>query len=230
MNDPRPEEFERFHELLTEHAPDGYTPWYFRVREGSKAPATKYGSWKDADARLSLTDAVDWMESGGNVGVAGTPDDELVNVDIDDEDETTPDDLKQTLIARSRSRTGVHAWYFAAPDEDIPNIPTDDAGEVRANWQYVVAPGSYVETDPDAVPADERADAGYYTVERENVVQSLRFEELPDVFVEHHKKTEQQDTEPELQEELPDAGEDSDDARDGSALFDIKIGRASCRE
>jgi len=148
MSDPRPEEFRRFHDLLVEHAPDGYTPWYFRVREGSKAPATKYGSWKDDDARLSVDEAAAWMEDGGNVGVAGTAADELVNVDIDDEDETTADDLKQTLIARSRSRTGVHAWYFAAPGEEIPNIPTDDAGEVRANWQYVVAPGSYVETDP----------------------------------------------------------------------------------
>src|SRR6056297_3105532 len=212
MNDPRPEEFERFHELLTEHAPDGYTPWYFRVREGSKAPATKYGSWKDADARLSLTDAVDWMESGGNVGVAGTPDDELVNVDIDDEDETTPADLKDTLIARSRSRTGVHAWYFAAPDEEIPNIPTDDAGEVRANWQYVVAPGSYVETDPDAVPDEHRDEAGYYTVEQEAPVTSLRFDELPEVFREQQEQKEQQDAEPELQEEPPEGSEDETDS------------------
>jgi putative DNA primase/helicase len=146
---PEVDEFCRFYDLLTEAAPDDYTPWLFRVRSGDKAPATQFGSWKDESARLDLDAAVEWMEEGGNIGIAGTADDELVNVDIDDEDETDIDDLKPTLIGRSRSRTGVHAWYFAA--EEIPNIPTDTAGEVRTSWQYVVAPGSYVETDPEVL-------------------------------------------------------------------------------
>jgi hypothetical protein len=222
MTDPRPEEFRRFHELLVEHAPDGYRPWYFRVRQGSKAPGTS-GSWKDDDARLSVEEAIEWMEDGGNVGIAGTADDALVNVDIDDEEETTPGDLKDTLIARSRSRTGVHAWYFAAPDEDIPNIPTDNAGEIRAEWQYVVAPGSYVDTDPTDVPEEYRDDAGYYTVEKEAPVTSLRFSELPAVFREHQKETEQENEDAELQHEIPGGDEDRDDGNDSrqSALFNI---------
>lgn len=220
MSDPRIEEFSYFHELLTEHAPDGYEPWYFRVRSGSKAPATSYGSWKDESARLSPDAAIEWMEEGGNVGIAGTPDDALVNVDIDDEDETSPDDLKATLIARSRSRVGSHAWYFEAPDAEIPNIPTDDAGEVRANWQYVVAPGSYVETDPDDVPESEREDAGYYTVERDDPVTSIRKGELPQVFLDHLEQTAQEDTDAELDEDLPDPP-DRSGAGSKSALFDI---------
>ena len=152
MSDPRPDEFRRFHDLLVEHAPDGYTPWYFRVRSGSKAPATQYGSWKSESARLDVDEAVGWMEDGGNVGIAGTADDALVNVDIDDEDETTPEDLQETLIARSRSRTGVHARSFAAPGDAIPNVPPDVADEVRANWQYVVALASYVDNAPAALP------------------------------------------------------------------------------
>jgi phage/plasmid primase, P4 family, C-terminal domain len=177
---PDIEEFCRFYDLLLEAAPDDYEPWLFRVQSGGKAPATKFGSWKDESARLDLDAAVEWMEEGGNIGIAGTADDELVNVDIDDEDETDIDDLKATLIGRSRSRTGVHAWYFAA--EEIPNIPTDTAGEVRTSWQYVVAPGSYVETDPDDVPEAERELAGYYTIERAAPVTSIRMSELPDVF------------------------------------------------
>jgi len=177
---PDPAEFRRFYELLTQAAPESYTPWLFRVREGGKAPATQYGSWKEDSARLDLDEAIAWMEDGGNIGIAGTADDQLVNVDIDDEDETDIDDLKPTLIGRSRSRTGVHAWYFAA--EEIPNIPTDTAGEVRTSWQYVVAPGSYVETDPKTVPEDERDHAGYYTIERPAPVTSIRLTELPDVF------------------------------------------------
>ncbi|AFH22642.1 DNA primase [environmental Halophage eHP-31] len=182
MSDPRPKQLIEFLDLLTEHAPAGYEPWLFRVEAGTKAPDRSYGSWKDDNARLSKAEAVHWMEDGGNVGIAGRPDDPLINVDIDDEDKTTADDLKETLTARSRSRTGSHAWYFEAENAEIPNIPTDDAGEVRANWQYVVAPGSYVETDPEEVPADERDDAGYYTIENAVPVTSLRYEELPGVF------------------------------------------------
>jgi putative DNA primase/helicase len=161
MSDPKPDEFVEFLDLLTENAPEDYRPWLFRVKPDSKAPATEYGSWKHQESRMSKHEAIDWMESGGNVGIAGRPYDPLINLDIDDEDQTTIDDLKQTLIARSRSRTGVHAWYFEAPGADIPNIPTDAAGEVRAKWQYVVAPGSYVDTDPDNVPVDQRESAGY---------------------------------------------------------------------
>jgi len=220
MPEPRPEEFRRFHKLLTAEAPDSYTPWYFRCRSGSKAPQTTYGSWKDEGARLDVEEAISWMERGGNIGIAGTEYDALVNVDIDDEDETEPGDLKDTLIARSRSRTGRHAWYFAAPGEDIPNIPTDDAGEVRTEWQYVVAPGSYVETDPGEVPADEREDAGYYTVEHESPVTSLRYDELPGVFRDHHEETEQAHTDADLKTELPDHNP-TEAGGDHSALFDI---------
>jgi len=218
MSEPRPDEFIEFLDLLTQDAPSGYEPWLFRVETASKAPDLTYGSWKDESARLNRDEAIRWMQSGGNVGIAGRPDDPLINVDIDDEDATTIDDLKPTLIARSRSRTGVHAWYFEAAGADIPNIPTDDAGEVRANWQYVVAPGSYVETDTDAVPDDEREHAGYYTVERADAVTSLRLSELPDVFQDHNNP------DPDAQDiEAPDrsAFSAADSDGDRSALFDV---------
>jgi len=189
---PDTEEFRRFYQLLTDDAPEGYTPWLFRVRAGGKAPATRFGSWKDESARLELDEAVEWMNEGGNIGIAGTADDSLVNVDIDDEDETDIDDLKPTLIGRSRSRTGVHAWYFAA--EEIPNIPTDTAGEVRTSWQYVVAPGSYVETDPETVPDDQRDRAGFYTIERTAPVTSIKLSELPEIFQIAAAPTEPDDT------------------------------------
>ena len=232
MADPRPAEFRRFIELLTADAPDGYRPWLFRVEEGTKAPDTSFGSWKSERARISPEQAIKWMKRGGNVGIAGRPDDPLINVDIDDEDETTPDDLKPTLIARSRSRTGVHAWYFEdTSGEEIANIPTDDAGEVRANWQYVVAPGSYVESDDvnaDDLPAGQRDDVGYYTVAREDPVAHLRYDELPAVFRDQQTADAADDVElvddgqresPSLEDfEQPDSAE-----RDGeSALFDIE--------
>ena len=220
MPDPRPDEFIEFAQLLTENAPDDYEPWLFRVEAGSKAPDLTYGSWKEERARMTVEEAVRWMESGGNVGIAGRPDGPLVNVDIDDEDETTIDDLKPTLIARSRSRTGVHGWYFEAPGADIPNIPTDNAGEVRANWQYVVAPGSYVETDPEDVPDGEEDHAGYYTIARADPVSSLRLPELPAVFREQTEQDTEQ-VEVDISEDIsqPDSGENDDRQ---SALFDIE--------
>lgn len=228
MSDPRPEEFAQFDRLLRKEAPDGYTPHYFRCRQGGKAPDTSYGSWKADNARLTTDEAIAWLESGGNVGVAGMEDDRLVNVDIDDEDETSLDDLKTTLVSRSRSRTGGHGFYFAEPGEDIPNIPTDDAGEVRTDGQFVVAPGSYVAVDGlDTVPEDEQEDAGYYTVEQRNPAASITFDELPAVFREIHERNEK------LREQAEREHEDFDipDTPDGrSAVFDVSASDVTAKE
>ena len=42
-DEPRPDEFRRFHDLLTEAAPDSYEPHYFRCRRASKDPAIQFG-------------------------------------------------------------------------------------------------------------------------------------------------------------------------------------------
>lgn len=228
MNQPRTEEFAQFDRLLRKEAPDGYTPHYFRCRQGGKAPDTSYGSWKADSARLTAAEAIAWLESGGNVGVAGMEDDRLVNVDIDDEDETSLGDLKPTLVSRSRSRTGGHGFYFAEPDEDIPNIPTDDAGEVRTDGQFVVAPGSYVAVDePDAVPDDEKGDAGYYTVEQRNPAAPITFDELPAVFREIHERNEK------LRDQATKRTEEFDipDTPGGrSAVFDVSASDVTAKE
>lgn len=233
MSDPRPEEFIEFNRLLQENAPDGYTPWYFRVKADSKAPDRKFGSWKDESARLSPAEAVQWMENGGNVGIAGTGEDSLVDVDIDDEDETSLDDLKPTLLSISRSRMGGHGYYFAEEGEDIPNIPTDDAGEVRTAWQFVVAPGSHVPIPEDELDEKVRdgeiteeqkwdvlddPDRGYYTIEKAEPAAGITFDELPAVF----RKTKERNEK--LREEAEERSEEFDipDTPDGrSALFDI---------
>ena len=203
-----------------QEAPEGYEPHYFRVQSGAKPPELRYGSWKDESARMGVDEATAWMNAGGNVGIAGTSDDCLVNIDIDDEDETSIDDLEPTLIARSRSRTGFHAWYFSAEPGAVPNIPTDSAGEVRADWQYVVAPGSYVKTDPDSVPDDQRDDAGYYTIEHENPVASIGFDGLPKVFRETYERNQRIAAEAEENREEREFDPTATDG-DQSALFNI---------
>lgn len=220
---PDVDEFRRFIKLLEADAPAEYTPWLFRVRKNEKAPARGL-NWKNEENRLSPDEAIEWMEKGWNIGIAGTgscPEcdpaedeadpnceicegdpqstvDPLINVDIDDEDEIDIDDLKPTLIARSRSRTGVHGWYFADDDAEIPNISTPDAGEVRTRWQYVVAPGSYVPVEEKSeLPASQRDSAGYYTVERADPVATLSdVEELPDVFQRKQTPTDAADVTP----------------------------------
>jgi DNA-binding transcriptional ArsR family regulator len=218
-SETRPEEFRRFDQLLTEAAPDDYEPHYFRVAKAGKDPATQYGGWKDENARLSVEEAVDWMKEGGNVGIAGTSDDALINVDIDDDEATTPGDVPTSLRAISRSRTGWHTWYFDE-DGDVPNIPTDQYGEIRTDWQYVVAPGSFVASTAEEIP--DGADApGYYTVEDEDPVATIGYDDLPEVFREAAEASDPVEE---------DSGEeantfDPDDAHDGgdtSAVFDVE--------
>lgn len=198
-NDPRIREFKRFHELLTANAPAGYEPYYIRVEPAGKAPATEYGGWKSERNCLTFQEALEWMRDGGNVGIASTPDDLLINLDIDDEDEASPKDVPQTLRARSRSRTGFHAWYFGSEDFPKGNIPTC-AGELRLSWQYVVAPGSFVASMGAEVP-DEAESPGYYTIEDEAEVARLDFEDLPEVFREVQEQEE----------------DDTDEKKDGKA-------------
>jgi putative DNA primase/helicase len=161
---PDSNEFTKFHMLLIESAPAGYSPHYFRLAKHSKAPATQFGSWKDPKNRLIIKMAVRWMERGGNIGIAGMEYDPLVNIDLDGLN-VRKELLKPTLTTRSRSRTGIHGFYFTKDKKSIPNIPTDNDGEVRSQGQYVVAAGSYVPTDPDTVPKEYRDTAGYYTIE-----------------------------------------------------------------
>lgn len=230
MSDPRPDELTKFINALTETAPDGYEPWLFRCEPQGKDPKLSYGSWKEESARMTVDEAVDWMRGGGNVGIAATADGPLVNVDVDDDEETTLGDVKDTLLVRSRSRTGFHAIYFEADNcEEIPNIPTENAGEVRANWQYVVAPGSYVPADdPEALPPEEQDMAGYYTVLEDRPPARISLDQLPQVFLNHHQQGGEADVDPDDMpgtqlDDFDDAGPDDDDTdrTSESELFDL---------
>jgi hypothetical protein len=224
-NEPRPDEFRRFHSLLMKNAPDGYQPHYFKVAKASKDPATQFGSWKKPDARLCVSEAVEWMQEGGNIGLAGRGpcegcggrkseycevcegdeiEDALINIDIDNDEETSPGDIPETLRATSRSRTGWHGWGFNH-NRDVPNIPTDSYGEIRTDWQYVVAPGSFVASTGEAIP-DNATDPGYYTVADAKPVAEIEYDDLPHVFHEAHRAQQIQETEREARSQGVDVG------------------------
>lgn len=184
----RPEEFKRFHELLTKNAPDGYEPFYFPLEKNGKDP-WKGNSWKNN--RKTYTEAFRLMNQGFNIGIAATEKDNLVIVDIDDLAQIKSH--KPTLENQSRKRIGRHCFYFT--DDPIAksvfensakqNIATEDAGEVRSVWQYVVAAGSYVPVAPEElemIPEDDRKNAGSYTLMVEHTVSDITYEELPEAY------------------------------------------------
>jgi len=129
--DPRPQELQAFVQLLTDTAPDGYEPHLIALEEGGKGPDLNRGSWKEAN--LSLPDAVAHMRDGGNVGLAAMEDDPLVIVDLDDDEEIIQADaLPHTLMVRSRSRRGIHGFYWG----DVPNPSKPGKGEIRAQSNH----------------------------------------------------------------------------------------------
>lgn len=183
LKKPRVSELIKFHTLLMKNAPKGYQPHYIRLTTGGKDPILGLG-WKTPQGRLSITKAINWMANGGNVGLAGTPTDNLVDVDCDG-GIIQDSEIKPTLMDRSRSRVGRHAFYWNFEATKIPNIPTKGAGEVRCQWSFVVIAGSYVPVTPEEfelIPIEDRENAGYYTVCNEAIVNEITYAELPKFF------------------------------------------------
>jgi putative DNA primase/helicase len=183
---PRVDEFIKFLQLLKKSAPPDYSPYLLRLQKSSKNPVKGY-SWKKPAHPFTATKAINWMKHGGNVGIAGTTEDPLVNMDCDG-DTIKVSDCKPSLSVRTRSRQGRHLFYWDMNKPKIPNIATENCGEIRSNWEYVVAAGSYVAGDYSHLPEEEQADAGYYTVENEISPVTITFEELPIQFKDQFHK------------------------------------------
>lgn len=173
-----PEEFRAFHELLTKGRPN-YAPHYFKLKTNDKDPDVR-GSWKES--KLTFEQAYELMKIGSNIGVAGTDADGLVIIDLD---KSGIEDVKPTLRIKSRKRQGWHNFYFTEDPKCKTNIPTEDHGEVRSSWQYVVACGSFVPLEQekiDKLPPPERELAGCYTIENRVPPVDISFDELPAIF------------------------------------------------
>jgi len=189
------EQFEKFHNLLMKNAPDGYIPHYFQLKTNGKDPDVM-GSWKSDKFRLTFERAKHLMSYGRNIGIAAMPEDRLQLIDIDNQ--KYRNELKDSLIIRSRKRLGFHGFYFVDKNETkLPaNIPTG-FGEMRGVGQYVVTAGSYVPltdegikhmisegeaTEEDGKMVSEDKLRGVYTVEVEKPAQLLTFKEIPEIF------------------------------------------------
>ena len=95
---PRVQEFIAFHQLLMSNAPDGYEPYYLRLNPGGKDPIEGV-SWKSTQGKLTFNQALEYMRFGGNIGLAATANDDLVNVDCDG-GHIKAEEVKPTLITR----------------------------------------------------------------------------------------------------------------------------------
>lgn len=188
-----PDEFRRFHELLTKDRPD-YKPYYIALREDGidingdltgKKPVTGMRWWLDRK-RISADDAIRNLEHGMNVAIVATENDSLTLIDIDDLKVIPVSEMKPSLSTISRSRMGGHFFYFRDDDARLKkNVTLSEIGEIRTNTYYVVAPGSYVRTTDiptDQIPPDQRGNAGKYTIENAAPVSDITYSEIPQLF------------------------------------------------
>ncbi len=200
-----PAEFIKFNELLIKNAPEGYEPFYFALVPNSKDPIKrgKYdpilaGSW--LKRKLAVNEAHILLEKGYNIAIAALANDQLCIVDVDNIE--LVGSIKPTLVAQSRKRIGRHNFFFTSDestyekenpvfsDSAKDNIDTDIAGEVRANNQYVVCSGSFVECSEEEIlkiPEEDRINAGKYTIFAEHDVSYITYEELPDIYKQKHE-------------------------------------------
>jgi len=230
-----PSEFKRFHEALTNDQPE-YLPFYFALVKNDKKPVDREdpilrGSWKAR--KLTFSKAASLMQEGYNIGIAATNTDRLCIVDVDDRG--LVGEIKPTLKIRSRKRTGEHNFYFTDDKPASSNsrsakciITTDDAGEVRSNWGYVVCAGSFVpcgKKEIDEIPKEDLANAGKYTIRHERKVSEITFDELPEVYKNEVFKKEAEEAEKQAKEHSEEA-EKENEKREGnnkSALWTLTI-------
>jgi len=211
-----PEEFLRFDNILRSSMPPEYEPFYFKLTKAGKDPWVPKGdknySWKNG--RLTTDEAVKALRKGYNIGIASTDADLLCIIDIDDPSVFTDFDFSNTLMARSGGRIGCHAFYFSHDVRAKIYTTLDGEGEIRSNWTYVVAPGSFAELTgkadkfgvitqtPEArkeeIPENDRNNAGRYELINDNQLKEIEYKDYPERFKTIYEARQEEDKAKEL--------------------------------
>lgn len=167
------------------------------------------GSWKQSYARLSNIEAIAHIKNGGNLAVAGRVNDPLSLIDIDCY--KFYNQMPKTLTTISRKRCGGHGFVFNKSTDKIPNINTENYGEIRSQDQYVLIPGSYVPTSKEEVKKEldeghiniihyektiKSPYLGFYTINLETSPIYIDFNDLPQFFIDEFEK--QKNTQPKV--------------------------------
>ncbi len=164
-------EFERFLKLLP------HTPTLIPIIANGKVPDIPAGeSWKNQKHHLTVEQSFQRLDQGKNVGVVAV--DWLVIVDLDKPEKYVLP--IETLTVETRNGA-LHKYFINAGDVEnaVGKNALAKCGEIRAHWQYVLAPGSYVPKDPEA---DGNA-SGLYHIIKELPLTTLHKQDLPPNFV-----------------------------------------------
>lgn len=166
-----PTEFEKFLNILP------HIPIFIPIVSNGKKPDVPLGeSWKNPQYHLTPSQALDRLKEGKNVGVVAN--DWLVIIDLDN-----PDKFKlniKTLTVETRNGK-LHMYYQNAGDVEnaVGKNTLAKCGEARAEWQYVLAPGSYVPTDDDKIAKGN----GLYHIIDTSPLATLHKKDLPEDFI-----------------------------------------------
>lgn len=154
-----------------------HTPTLIPIIANGKRPDIPAGeSWKNPTHHLTPEQALNRIQTGKNVGVVAN--DWLVIVDLDN-----PEKFKlniKTLTVETRNGR-LHMYYKNAGDIEnaVGKNGLAKCGEVRAEWQYVLAPGSYVPTDNDKTEHG----TGLYHIIDPTPITELKRSDLPEDFI-----------------------------------------------
>jgi len=151
-----------------------WEPWLIPIQKHNKKPDVPEGeSWKNSKYRLTVKQAKTRIEQDLNVGVVATGQD-FVLFDFDNPKKFMLE--KETLTIQTRNGK-IHKHYLNGGD--VKNADGKGqykgCGEVRAEWKYVLTPGSYVPPDDKA----ESGATGLYMVTVEISPATLHTEDLP---------------------------------------------------
>lgn len=160
------EEFDRWLELI----PNDFDLHFIGVRRNGKEPSVDRGdSWKDEEHRIDVARARSRLREGGNVGFVARGD--LAVVDVDHEEgarKLLGKGLFDTLSVSTRSG-GIHLYFVNC---GVVNADVPEVAEVRAEWRYVLVPGSFV-------PPGSTAGEGLYEVVGARPPAAIFPEDLP---------------------------------------------------
>ncbi len=165
------EEFTKWRNFLP------WDPWLIPIQHHGKLPDVPKGeSWKNPRFRLTTKQVQTRLTQGKNIAIVATGRD-YVLLD-EDEPEKFRFDL-DTLVVQTRNGK---FHKYAINGGDVKNADGKGqyagCGEVRAEWKYVLAPGSYV--PPDADCADGAT--GLYRVVVAKELATLHTKDLPPEF------------------------------------------------
>ncbi|MBO8180668.1 MAG: bifunctional DNA primase/polymerase [Archaeoglobus sp.] len=180
-----PQQFTKLLEKLPQNINVAFIPLVENSKEPNVPKGVKIKECLD-EIKLSKDEALSRIQRGLNVGIYAFPQG-LCFVDIDRPDLIDISELPESFTVKTRN--GGYQIYYQNPGIErnyILKLDGQKIGELRANWQYVVAPGSYVPPDEEKFEGA----TGLYEVIKDVEIIDLDFEAIRK-FIEEEPKTEQ---------------------------------------